>query len=429
MIDYGANQPLNVFFDLQMGSLSETFRQADIPIECTVKMKEVIEFQVSFLDLTGFMVEPHLWESAKQNKTGYPKGSLQWGFTQPDERSEMFPIEVPGYTVKFRKNAFGINVYGTVAMAPLGSSNPMHGTIQEICEKIQDLHEIDVEIDPPFDPANMQDCGYIDLDETEMREMKHLKLAHESDWRYLQRVLQYAMDGENKGNYRAFLTADGGKPLLKICRPNEAVVDRSYKYVYGDPDGPVLEFDPDLSFSNVYGAFDTHVNSFQRITGDTHKAVLQPNLTQGYQVTFGKSTYPLVKASPVQDDATELFQLNSETIEDAVKSRAMRSRTGGSVVNNNRALNQHLREAAGLYTARLQLMGDPTLKPPLIIDMRVPYPSNYGNKFGGLTEHYTSGKYMCFEVHHEIKIGSYTTTLFLERAGSDMAESPSEANA
>lgn len=426
MFNPQSDQPLNVFYDFRMGGLEKNYTpDPHIPVECTVRMKEIIEFQLTFYDETGFEVEPYLWMAAKDNPSGIPKGSLKWGFTQPDKASPEYPLEAASYSVKFRKNAFALNLHGTLSMGPLLSTNQVHGTVKEICEKIAEMHELDLDINPKFDPTKMMDAGYIDIDETQSRELRHCKLAHENDWRYLQRVLEYALDQEGKGNYRAFITYgnSGSKPLLKIYRPNESNVDLTYDL--SDPESTVIEFDPDVNFANVYGAFDSQFNGYQRLTGDTCKGVYQPQLTKDYQVTFGKDTYPMVKASPVQGDASNIIQFNSETIEDCVKSHAMRSRTGGSAGTMNRSLNQHLREAAGLYTARLQVIGDPTIKPPLNVEMKVFYPINYRNKFGK-AEHYTSGIYMCNEVHHEIRLGSYVTTLYLERAGSDLAQAPSE---
>lgn len=422
------SQPLNIFYDFQMGGLNRIYTpDPHIPVECSVRMKEIMEFQITFYDETGFEVEPYLWMAAKSSQTGIPRGRLSWGYTQPDKKSPDYPIEAASYSVKFRKNSFALNLHGTLSMAPLLSTNQIHGTVKEICHKIGENHDLEVEIDPPFDPSKMMDAGYVDIDETQLRELRHCKLAHENDWRYLQRVLMYAISQAGKGNYKAFITTgeNSSKPVLKVCQPKESVVDVSYDL--SQPDCPVIEFDPDLNFANVYGAFDTHVNTYQRITGDTCKEVYQPQLTQDYQVTFGKTTYPLVKASPVRGDAKDIIQVNSETIDDNVKSHAMRTRTGGSVspyAGANRSLNQHLREAAGLYAARLQVQGDPTLKPPIIVEMRVFYPMNYRNNYIK-AEHYTSGKYTCDEIHHEIRMGSYTTTLFLKRAGSDLAEAPS----
>lgn len=426
-------QPLNVFFNLEMGSLSKIYKDPECPVDLMVDLNtssdQVGQFTITLFDQTGWEVEPHYWESQK-SPGDWANATIQWGYLGNDSNiSDLYKIECCGYTLDVQKASFGLSLHGRMSMAAITSSTPNGGTLEEIIKKFAKDNNWEYKgANPPFSTVHMMEYGSIERDSTEPTEMKHLKYPSEPDWSFLCRVLQYGRDSENMGGYYPILKPTGSganSPSsyeLVVSKPsNDAPM---WTYRVQDPNSTVIQWKPEINFSEYdlgsCGANIQHVGT-QKSTGDYSKTVYQPNLVAPYIPDHG---YPLFtryipKLKKTSEDAPSILNVGSKNIPESTKGGAHRYRTGGSVspyAGQNPSMTKYIEQMAAIYTAELTVLGDPQIFPGKNCEVIFNYPANYLADNSKLP-HYTSGIYFITRVRHIIKMGEYTTILSLKRWG------------
>lgn len=428
-------QPLQIFFEISMGGLHEVFRSPEVPIKFQATLEEVPSFVFTLYEISAYDVEPAIWNSLDPN-TEIAGGTLRFGYLNGGKQSGEIGFAVESYQRTFENNAYAITIYATATMSPMLSSNQMSGTIKEILEKMTENHSMELKVTPEFGTEYMLEVGANDSKSTAKREMRHMKCADETDLAYIERVLEFARDGEGKGGYRYFITSgENGKPVMNITKAKNGFA--SWEFKVQSKDTTVITWKPDVSFSaGMFGSNDIHMNCVQSLTGDEQKIVCQQQNTKQFQETFGKENSTNVKSVPTKEKADRLiYSGGSENFPEPVTGSAIRIRPGASAspfAGINPTLNSHLLEWSNSMTAELVILGDPEIKPIAdngninLIDVTCYSPKNYRTKYDGTTLDYSSGLYQCTKVVHNIDAGSFITTLFLERSCNDRPEAAEE---
>lgn len=428
-------QPLQVFFEIQMGELKEIYKYPEVPIRFQATLEEVPAFVFTLYDITGYSVEQAIWNSLDP-VTQIPGGTLRFGYLNGGKQSGDIGFSVESYERHFENNAYSITVYATATMSPMLSTNQMSGTVKEILQKMAENHALELRVVPEFGTEHMMEVGTNSSKSTAKREMRHMKWADETDLAYIERVLAFARDGEGKGGYRYFITSgEGGKPVLNITKAKNGSANWEFKVQ--SKDTTVITWKPDVSFSaGMFGTNDIQMNCTQSLTGDEQKIVCQQQNTKQFQETFGKENSTNVKSVPTKEKADRLiYSGGSENFPESVTGSAIRIRPGASAspyAGINPTLNSHLLEWSNSMTAELVILGDPEIKPIddngniNLVDVTCYSPKNYRTKYDGTTLDYSSGLYQCTKVVHAIDAGSFITTLFLERSCNDRPEAAEE---
>lgn len=429
------NQPLIVFFELNIGSLQKIYVGPEIPVAFKFVIEEVPEVHFTLLDVTGYEVEPALHQSRNPD-TGIATGTFRFGYLNGGKQSKEWTFEVQNVMPKFIGDHFEIDVIGTICLTPMVSTNQLSGTLREILERVSEIHGMELKILPEFGTEYMMDVGYNDSKSTAMREMVHHKLADETDMAYVERILEFARDGEGKGGYRYFIiSGKDGRPMLAITKAKNA--GPNYEYRVQDKESVVLKWEPEISYSGaVLGANDMHINSYQRITGDEHKVVCQQQNTGEFQEKFGEVNSASIKSVPTKEKADKIiYTSGSENMPESVTGSAIRARAGSSCSSYagiNPALNDHLWEWMDSQSAVLTILGDPEIVPiqddgnMTLVDVTCYLPIGPKNKSDLRQKHYTSGLYQCDRVEHLIAPGMFETVLYLSRACGGVPEAGEE---
>jgi hypothetical protein len=425
------DQPAILFFEISMGNLHEIYKYPEVPIKFQATFESVPSFVFTLFDISGEDVEPAIWNSLDPG-TNISGGTLRFGYLNGGKQSGNIGFEIESYRRCFENNAYAITIYATSKLTSMLSSNQMSGTIQEILEKMTENHSMDLKIIPEFGAEHMMEVGANDSKSTAKREMRHMKWSDETDISYIERILEYARDGEGKGGYRYFISSDeDGKPMLTITKAKNGSANWEFKVQ--SKDTTVIRWEPDVSFSaGAFGTNDIQMNCVQSITGDEQKIVCQQQNTKQFQETFGKENSTNVKSLPTKEKADRLIYCGgSENFPESVTGSAMRVRPGASAspyAGVNPTLNSHLYEWMDSMDAELTLLGDPEIVPIdgngniTLVDVTCYSPKNYRTKYDGTTLDYSSGLYQCLKVVQNIDSGSFTTTLFLTRACNDKPE-------
>ena len=88
-----ANQPNNLFFDLEIGGLRRIFEYPQIPMELSVILKPFAgTFSCTLMDDSGFAVEPHIWGAAQVQ--GVPERARPMGLCRA-HRSDIGAVTGP----------------------------------------------------------------------------------------------------------------------------------------------------------------------------------------------------------------------------------------------------------------------------------------------------------------------------------------------
>lgn len=422
-------QPLDTFFNLTMGGMSNIYQDPNIPIDfnLTIERGGSSNFEMTLFDWTGYEVEPNIWRS-RDPITGIPGGTFSFGYKgKADVASDELSFQLASYGVKWNKGDFTVNMVGTSLLTPLISSNQYNGTIPTLLQDWCNIHGCTLNISPDLGTEYMQEIGVNNSNTTKRREMRHSKYMDESDWAYILRIVSFCRDKSGKGGYAASLSSKGGQPTLNITRPDEN--SSPSRYIIQDADTNVVNWEPNIDFAGcVWDANDFQVNTHQALTGDQQKMVFQPGVTKQYQITDGNAITPLTRSLPQKLDADKIVYFCSEAMQQQVKSSATRMRTGGQIsplAGMNPHLDSHLKTWLMANNAELTIIGDPTiLETGVKVEVVFDYPKNLSIKSLAGQPHYSGGEFYIDTIHHSNHTGEFLTTLSLQRA--TMAISPDQ---
>jgi hypothetical protein len=426
VFDPAPHQPLQVFFDLQLGGLERIYERPNIPVSFSMHLSAsgvIGDFQMTLFDEAGFEVEPYIWQSRNQSR--FPEGRLKFGYkgSAAGIESEEYLFMSYGYKPTFEDNAFSINMFGTGHTGPISSCNPISGTVEQILKEFCRIHEMELEIDPPLGPQHMQETGRTNRDTTEPREMKHSKISNEPDWRYLNRILYHAVDQEGKHGYRPFLTSKGGRRLLRVIRPKMGT--SKYRYIVQEKSSVVLSWRPDITFMGPFDENDSFYHGHERNTGAQRKVALNRAVTESFQETFDQDITALSLANPPQEPPDQLIYRYPEKMPKNVTKNSIRSRHGGTTsgfAGINPIVTRHVNSWLNANSAVLKIAGDPRVEPGYQCEVLFYYPMNFLNQTFSNRLHYTSDLYWVTDVIHDINpFEGFTTTLIMVRAGMPKA--------
>lgn len=420
-------QPLNTFFEITLGSLNNIYQTPDIPIEFEINFKAgggFGEWRMQLFDNSGFEVEPYIYEAfLNSSKGSYASIGLRWGYTaQIHYEAEFVKGSIIQYHNSVERNSFVITLNGTVADAtPLSASNQYTGTALEVLNTYAVLHDYILIIDPPPDVELMMNVDETNGKTTEYREAVLTKQGHETDFRFIDRVVNTLIAPGGKSPYIAYYTNINGQNILEVKMPEVTAVE--YTYIVQDRDSVVVEWRPEIDF--LIGAAtnggEYRTNAQQFFTGDEQKFTMDPQLSYPHlPVIDPANAYTvLMRGYPIQQPPTVEKHFVSEIIEDQVKSHGLRIRprpTARPTSEFNKELNEFARQRLKTLKAELTIEGDPTIRPGRRCEVLFYYPTDMElPQTGNSRLHYTSGIYWVTEVLHKISGGSYLTTLSLYR--------------
>lgn len=431
-------QPLSVYFDFEVGGLSRIYEYPNIPVamELTLATKEASTVVFSLYDEAAREVEPYLWQS-RDPATGFPGGSFEFGYKgEANVSSKRYTFQISDVNpVEDLNSGFHLTIYGFITSAtPISSSNQLCGTVEEVLEEFCKIHDFDLVVEPQFDKTRMTDIGKTNRNTTEKQEMKFVKFMTESDWRFINRVLTFCVDQENKPGYVAKLVDnDNGKKTLKIVKARDTTAD--YKYIVRDPETVCIRWSPKVSYAPLLDEADVHFNGHQSHSGYEFKQVMTPSLTKDSATLFGKDVYQVRGALPQKDTPSKIDHICAEQMEDQVVNGSIRQRRaptrtgfGGSIPT----LNSHIRRWMDLNSAELTIFGDPQIdsvaeEAITLVEVDYKIAVNYFNKDSNIT-HYTSGIYPVDSVVHRIEAGTYQTIYNLGRPMFWEEPKPGEAH-
>jgi len=421
-------QTIVPYFDLEMGGLKRIYDNPNIPIEfeMTLSKNNYPTVMFSLFDEAGWEVEPFIKDS-RNPETGLPGGSFQFGYKgDANIDSPKYGFNIQNVKPGYRNNAFYVNIYGFLATAsPLISSNQFSGTLEEVIYDWAELHKFDdVIIEPKFGKSKMTERGFSDSDSTVKSEKRHSKLMHESDWRFLQRILYYAVDEQGRPGYYPVITSENGESILRIVRSQDATADYAYKVQ--DKDSVVRSWDYDITYIPILDSSDTHFNAHHKINGYTVKSSLNQKVTEKYQELLGYSAYEMAYSLPPKEPPSQIRHMCAEQMEEEVTKGAIRARSRSANVGGASVLPElysHIKRWAGLNTATLEVCGDPRIQVVnpnngiSLVDVDFRTPQNWFNTSVS-EKHYSAGTWMLSEVRHSLGLSGFTSTLSLERASN-----------
>jgi hypothetical protein len=417
-------QPVNAFFDLRIGGLSNIFLNPSVPVQFHIQIGNEPFMKCTLLDVSGKDVEPSLFQSSQQNSNGYFDLQVQWGYTaQNPLASPVYGMMAKCYHLTVGRNLYYIDLEAETLLLPMVSSNPYSGTALECLQKFAQNHNFILQFDPQPSAASMTDCGINDFDSTEPVERKHMKLANECDMSFFKHLLTFLADANGVVGYQSyFYTDQSGNSICRIT--NAATSGIAYTFDYPATDSTVLDWRPDVEMPVLLGSNYSQVNSNSVINGDSFKNVLQQQLTQQFS---GNKLPPIYnpKPNPPPQPASKWQQFcSSNAIEEAVKNSAVRVWNGGTLSplgSSNLHLSQQIAMINMSMNAELEVLGDPTILPGRLCQINHYYPQSR-------EIHWTSGQYMIHDVLHSIIDGAYRTTLKLWKSNTTVPNQ-GEANA
>lgn len=419
--DPSNQQPLVVFFELNVGGLTNINVNPHVALDFEYKMVEG-SVRISLFDQTGGEVEPYLW-AAMDPQSKLIDCTFKYGYkgkVNIDSGDISFQIE--HWDVLKGENSYTVNLYGDVLVTPFLSDNPLAGTMEKVFKDFSDIHLFTPVISPALGKDWMKDVGYNDKDSTDFTEMTHRKLATESDMSYIHRIVQdYAVDQNGKGGYRVSRETKDGEFKLHIYKADSEESNSTYDTRVT----PVVLWNPTICGSaGIWGAGNTDYNTYERCTGYEIKGNMSHAALEQYQTTLGadvKNT-PIITQKPDPGaGAKDLTYTCADNMPDDVTKNSVRSRSGGSIspyAGINRPMNQALGAWMECMDGTLTILGDPKLDPwkkDLIVEVDDYYPNTWTDSPVAGQKHYSSGKYMTDEITHVIKMGEYTSILELER--------------
>lgn len=424
MFDPSQYQPLSVFFDFEVGGLSQIYHYPNSPISMLLTLPtkdEAPTVVFTLFDEAASEIEPYLWDSADP-ATGMPGGTFSFGYKgTANIESKKYSFTVQDVVPMFTNNAFIVTVYAFITSAtPITSSNTLCGTVEEIIDKFCEIHKLEKKIEPAFSKEKMMDIGKTGRNTTEKQELKFVKSVTETDLRFLNRVLTYAVDSEGKPGYFARLYDNDGTKELKIIKVRDTSAD--YQYVVQKDSSVVIDWRPKVSYCPVRDEADTQVNGMQKFTGYTHKQALNQAVSKDRQTLFGKDVYQVLGSLPEKEPPSKEHHICSESMEDSVTNGAIRQRGSSSRTpfgGSFPAFFAHINKWMDLNSAELIVAGDPDVDSVMeqavtLVDVDFRIPINYFNK-DNRDRHYTSGIYPVDCVVHEVQAGQYRTMYSLGR--------------
>lgn len=419
-------QPFAPFFDLTFsGQTNQSIASnPEIPMSFSFTQEvasNLNKVEAKLLDLSGMDVEPLILNSKNQN--GFFEGTFKFGWLKPKVESPEWTFQLDYYVPEFEPdNAFTICLEGKTNLGMAVSQNKASGTVEQCVKKMADIHfNGKYQITQPFGTDFMLDSGYLDQDTTELREMQHTKLMTETDWNFLNRILDHARDANGLGGYSASSRMVNGTNTLIVQRPLD-INQVMWTYDTSAKEKTIIKWRPVINVTEALmnGANNMHVNSTQNISGNTQKFVNDQSVTKNFIVKDGPIDPNPPTSYPKQTPADQPIYVCSETMPDNVVTNAARTVSGyGSPSpygGYNNPLNDHLRAWQASNKASLILLGDPTLYPGVNIDMKVYYPKNYSVRSVAGKEHYTAGIWYIDRCIHTIAPGSYITVLELTKS-------------
>jgi hypothetical protein len=434
-------QPCNIFFTLTLGGLTKTYVNSpsgpQIPIdfrfETTVSGMPTV--YMTLFDETGFEAEPAFWDSIANPTAdnGMMKGKFQFGYQgKTPYMSDEYTFFLTHFKPKESGNTHIIRMVGSVTSAAYMSSNPLNGTLDEVLQQFAKNENAQLNIDPPFGPHEMRDTGHTDKDSTDLVDPIFMKRKNESDWDFINRTLDHAVDAQGNGGYQIGFSQDpnSGQKIINITRPGVGTVLNTY--IIQDPNTVVIQdgwdYDSVSGYQQVFRASGGEENGYQNPTGDPEKKVTDPIVTQNNQTQLpGQNYVPRWKSQPPHNENPDSTYYWGDFMPGSVMGSCVRSRPGAKGTPygaKNKFINKAIKIQTANLTGTLSVLGDPKLDPSpfagnagKLIEIVDYYPINYRTGHTPQQLHWSSGYYFFQSATHIISAGSYITQLYLTRFG------------
>lgn len=419
MLDVTKLQPVNTFYEVEIGGLKNIYHYPQHPlslrVELDVGQSGLVNFQL--FDDTGFIVEFHLWASGG-------KAKLRWGYFHEGREisSPVYDVQLINYKVIVGRNSFTFDVHGSLTGEHLWESNSYSGTFHEVVEEFAEHYGYKVEYTPPVSKQYLR--GIDPSGETTLvKDWEFRKPAHLPDGRWISEVVrQYARSEEGKGSYDLVFTQDeDGNKLMRIVLSDS--VDNRWKFVVQDVDTNVVDWQPeiDVALSAGFGNQEIISQGINEITGNLTKIVANyENIKPFIPKIAGGGGEAFKSQVPIREGADVVYR-NSENMPASVTNQGVRVRSNASINEyldlNPVISNVALERVQSTIQGSLVLLGDPEIAAGFRCHIQFHYPSSLRYVSAGIRPplHYSTGDYYIGKAVHDIKLGSYLTTLEVSR--------------
>ena len=437
---YAKNQPLNLFFDLQIGGWKEKYKGDDlfhVGFTASLSSNSTGTISIDLFDDLGYEVEMAILDYNKNVSINSDDITIQWGYNGNDGFdyvSPVYTILLKEITPTMGQNYFTFSIDADITSAAMGLYNKTqkketaYGTVSEIIDKYMDTYDIfERKITPEFDIERMTKYANNGNKTTDPEEMKFEKLSNESDFAFLRRIInKYAIPQGPEGQayeVRIDMDPETEEETIYITTPHSAE-NSGYTYQVHDPESVVLSFSPSMTYQSALlqggGTLETRVDDSN--SGDTKQtSVSQKN--SPYK-PIGGSKKLLIE--PNQNSHLKTEKDAEIKTDGADGSEKQTEETSKSQVNPGKSKRQNYYEtiarqaasAVNNFTANLEIIGDPKAPVGKKLDVIYKMPSslNRGDACrSAYGYHWSSGTYFIMAVDHVMSAGNYTTTYQLSR--------------
>lgn len=419
MLNVAKIQPVNAFYEVRLGSLSEIYRYPQHPLNMrvTLDVSKTGQVEFSMFDDTGFIVESNLWASGG-------RAQIKWGYFDQGREiaSPLYDIIILKYKVVVGNNYFTINISGTIEGEYLFESKAYSGTLQEVIDQFAEDYGYELEINPPISKQYLR--GLDPSGKTTLiKDWEFKKPANVSDGKWITEVIRrYARSDSGVGPYDVIFTQkEDGQKLMRIVLAD--AVDNKWHWTVQDKESVVVDWQPDIdvAMSAAFGSQELVAQGIAEVTGNLNKVVAnKKNIRDFVPRVGGALDETFDSAITIMEDADNVYE-NSENVPNEVANRGIRVRPTGTInkyLDLNPIYNKVSTEIiAQTIKGTLTILGDPEVASGYRCNIKFLYPSSLRLMAAGYrpAEHYSSGDYYIQKAVHDIKIGSYLTVLEVSR--------------
>lgn len=418
MLDVTKLQPINTFYEVEIGGLSEIYRYPQHPVSLKVDLDvtQTGKIEFSLFDDTGFIVESYLWASGGRAR-------IRWGYFANGSMiaSPFYKVILLNYKVVVGKNYFTLNVNGMLDGEYLFESKAYSGTLHEVIDEFAKDYGYKVEFTPPISKKYLR--GIDPSGKTTLiKDWIFKKPANSPDGKWISDVIrQYARSEDGVGGYDVIFTQDAnGDKLMRIVLADK--VDNKWRWVVQEKNSNVLDWQPeiDVNLSVGFGNKEIVSQGITEVTGNLAKVVANRDNVRKFtpKVAGGEETFD--SSTPIMSDAQNFYE-NSEHVPSNIANRGVRVRPN-TTINKYLDLNPILSGVAleqiqQTIKGTLVILGNPEVMAGFRCDIKFLYPAALRFVVNGYRppEHYSSGTYYISQATHDIKVGSYLTTVQVSR--------------
>jgi hypothetical protein len=418
MLDVTKLQPINTFYEVEMGGMSEIYRYPQHPVSMKVDLDVTKTGKVEFslFDDTGFIVESYLWASGG-------KARIRWGYFHNGGMiaSPFYNVILLNYKVVVGKNYFTLNVNGMLSGEAAFESKAYSGTLHEVIDKFAKDYGYKVEFTPPISKKYLR--GLDPSGKTTLiKDWEFRKPANKTDGAWIAEIIrQYARSESGVGGYDVIFTENkDGEKVMRMVLADQ--VDNRWRWTVQEKNSNVLDWQPeiDVNLSAGFGNKEIVSQGIAEVTGNLTKIVANRENIRRFtpRVAGGDETFD--SPTPIMSGAQNVYE-NSESVPRDIANRGVRVRPN-TTINKYLDLNPifsgvAIEQIQQTIKGTLVILGDPEVTNGYRCDIKFLYPAALRFFVDGYRppEHYSSGTYYINQVVHDIKVGSYLTTLQVSR--------------